>query len=652
MSKKIRLALVLLLAAGILTASYFLFLTDVKTVRSINAIPGSAAMIIQVDAPFDDWNKVKENKIWEQLGDHPYMADISHYMDSLDTVLRDNDMVWKMAGSRPLTVSIHRHRADDYEMLYVIDLGRASRLTRFKNYLEDLVGDYYKVTNREYHGMEILELKDLESQENLFLTFHNNLLILSYTHVLVEASIDQLEEPEVARDLHFVEVSEKVNNRKTRIFIQHKMFADFLHMFTSEDYYADSPSMQSMAFSGINLDIGKKELSLHGVMNFDQAQGLLGVLTKSGKGRMELPEIVPDNASMYMSLGFNDMKTFYQHLEASLGSDSEAYLENKEKLEKFLDISIEEHFLSWVDDEIGFVHWHPEGYNKENEFAAVFKASDVSKAAESLNFVSKQIRKKTPVKFKAITYKEHQINFLSVKGFFKAILGKMFSKLEKPYYTIVGDYVIFSNDPKTLGLMIDSYLDEHTLSKNNAFQDFVKQYKNKSSMFLYFNSRQFVEDVKEMVALEYKDAMEVHQPYIEKFPMMGFQMVSKDKLLHSSFYLEYMKEESSTSWYEGLIDMSGVPDSLKVENMQVEEQVITPEHILPDDLTGKKQVEHYDNGQVRFEVPLKDGQKNGTYLEYDKEGNLVVKGRYRDNKRSGVWKTFDQQGNVIDRKRY
>ena len=320
-------------------------------------------------------------------------------MDSLDGVLRENDMMWRMAGSRPVTASIHKHRTDDYEMLYVIDLGKASRLTRFREYLEDFLSDLYTISYRSYKGKEIMELKDVETREDLYLYFENNLLVASYTHILLEESIDQLAQPQVARDLNFIEVAERVNGRHPRIYLNFRRLPDFMQLYTDEPIFDETPALQAMDYAAMNLVLGTQDATIEGVVNLDDASNsLVNVLIRSGKGKMDLPEVIPSNASMFMSLGFKDISSFYGNLEEALRVEDEAaaqeYAENKEKLQKFLDIDIGNDFLSWVDDEMGVMHWHPEGYNKENEFAAIFKVNDVDKARERLEFVSNRVRKK------------------------------------------------------------------------------------------------------------------------------------------------------------------------------------------------------------------------------------------------------------------
>ena len=121
----------------------------------------------------------------------------------------------------------------------------------------------------------------------------------------------------------------------------------------------------------------------------------------------------------------------------------------------------------------------------DNEFAVIIRASDIDLAKTNLAFVSKQIAKKSPVKFKDVPYKGYLINYLAVKGFFKLFLGKLFQKLEKPYFTVIDDYVIFSNHPQTIKSIINDYEAGKTLAQFEPFNDFLGKFNTSSSIFVY-----------------------------------------------------------------------------------------------------------------------------------------------------------------------
>jgi hypothetical protein len=394
--------------------------------------------------------------------------------------------------------------------------------------------------------------------------------------------------------------------------------------------------------------------SIAGLSNVNSATPtLFNTIYKSGRGKTELAKIAPDNTTSFMSLGFDDMTDFYSLLEESIIANDESgdYLENKIKLEKFLDININEHFLSWVDDEIGLIQLHANNSSADIEYAVAVKCRDLDESKENLDYIKNQIRKKTPVKFKGIEYKGHQINYLSIKGFFKIMFGKTFSKVEKPYYTFIGDYAVFSNSPRTLGKIITAYIEQSTLIHNDAFLAYVDRFDPESSLFIYANPKHLITDSKRFMDGKTWETVATNSDYIEKFPMIGVQFQPEGKLLSFSIILEYMNQEEMIDWNSLFMPNSQVMDPLPANTIVLEESIAVDD-ILAEDFSDKVLDDYFANGQLKFEVSLKNAMKHGGYHEYDSLGHLIVKGRYRNDQKSGTWKYYNTEGDLTKKEKY
>lgn len=647
--KKTIFVIVLLIIAGGLAYFYFFYLSPVKKLKLINAVPPSAAFVIELDDPLKQWERVTTSEIWQYLKTNPYLSEVANSIDSLNAEIKNNETLWGLVVARPMSISAHQIRKNEYDYLYVIDLQKASKFNFFKNYIDKLVGDDAKVSTRMYHETEIIEFSFKGSTSAYYLYFNENLLVLSTTHTLVEQSIDQNDEPEIARDLNFLEVSRYMDDALPKIYLQHTSFAQYLQQWLTDDYSLASDFTQSMIYTAVNFEIVDDHFSLMAFSNrIDSANLLINVFHKSGKGVTSLAEIAPENSTFFMSLGFNSAKEFYANLEQNIAesTDSEEYFKDKKKLEKFLDISIEEHFLSWIDDEVGIIQLQSPDKSSTNEIAIALKFKNDDDVRENLEYIKKQIKKKTPVKFKGIEYKGYEINFLSIKGFFKVMFGKAFSKIDKPYYTILDDYVVFSNRPSTLGVIINNYSSGTTLINNKSFERYFDRFDKSSTLFMYINPEQLIADSKKYLDKESWEAIHNNKAYVECFPMIGLQIVPKGELMTTEMIVEYMNPQQIDGWNDLFANQISIPDSLFLNSPIVEES-ITIDDILPDDLNDKNMTHSFDNGQVKFEVTLKDGLKNGTYIEYDSLGNIIVKGKYKNDQKTGVWKYYNNEGEVI-----
>lgn len=652
----------------------FVFASD-QGLKPIYLIPKDAIYIIESEEPVENWETISTSEIWAHLKNNEYFAELTYDVSSLDTLFKENKTLFKLLGSRSLMISAHLFAKNKYDFLFIVDLKKVSKLSQIKNYLSTILSDGYSVSRRTYHDHEIIELYDRKAKETLYMSFIENLLVTSYTHLLVEASIDELKEPKIGRDLNFIDVSRKVGHEDLfRLYLQYEYLDDYLQVYTQNNLEYIKTLSEIMLYSGFSFDLTNNNLLVaQGYTNIQtDSLSYLHVLQKSGTGEITIPEIAPQRTAFYLGLGFDKFSRFYTNLEELQKENPakfQSYSENYHKFEKLLKINIKENFIDWIDDEIAFLQMQSSGLGEKNEFAVILKANDGDEALENLKIILQQIKKKTPVKFKQVIYKGHPINFLSVKGFFKLLLGKFFADLEKPYFTIIDDYVIFSNHPQTLKNIINDHITGLTLSKSKDFNAFIDEFEDNTTLFAYVNTPLLHQNLKSMVSPDTKRGLVKNKKFITCFSQMGFHMLPSNDMFESKLILQYQDPNALEEKIqfaekpENLILQSfgkmADDDSLDIALTNVmllekvdEEDLINVEEINLPDLTAKLYQEFFEDGSIKVEVPIKDGLKHGTYREYYINGNFKLKGRYKKDQQTGIWKAYDEEGNTLERKRY
>ncbi|WP_375577643.1 DUF3352 domain-containing protein [Marivirga tractuosa] len=652
--KKVIIVITIIAIVIAFTFIYFFYLQPVKKNNPMMAVPPSASMIFEMENPFEEWNEITDNKIWNYLKSNPYFAEIGQELDSLTVDMKNNESLWELVMDRPMVMSVHKTRPKDYDFLYVIDLQRATQFNFIKNYIKDFSEDIEKVYTRTYQDQEILEINFIDSPTTYYLFIYENLLSVSSTHILVEQSIDQLKKPILVRDLDFIDITKALGSNDINMYINYPELSDYLKIWM-DDTEDDDDMLSILKYSGMSLEATDEVFSVKGYSNVKKDKpNLLTALMNSGEGEIGVGTIVPDNASYFMSLGFDDAKEFYAQMEEVLkaSEDGDSYIESKQKIESYLDISIEDDFLSWIDNEIALIQLNSNSNKNKVELAVAIKHDGIEDTKERLDYIEQQIRKKTPVKFKGISYKGYDIQFLSIKGFFKLMFGKAFEGIDKPYYTIMEDYVVFSNSPRTLGKIISSVEEKSTLDHTKEYAVFMENFDYESSLFIYLSANELLSDTERLLDQESWNELKPHQTYFKSFPMIGMQLTADGDLLNHQIQLNYLNHEQISNWNslveESEFKVEEVDDSTETE----EEDLISVENILPEDLNSKTFIEHYENDQVKFEVSLKDGLKHGRYFQFDSLGNMVVKGRYRNDEKSGTWRFYDEEGDLIRKERF
>ncbi|MBR9853166.1 MAG: DUF3352 domain-containing protein [Algicola sp.] len=638
----------------------YIFVLSPKTnLQSIYLIPKDAVFVIESERPVEGWEQISKSKAWHHLKKNDYFSELTESIQRVDTVFNNNHKLFEFFDDRSLFISIHMTSPKDYGIFYVLDLKRIAKLQLLKTYLNTLLDDGYVLSKRTYHEHEILEVHDRESKETMYLSFIKNQLVASYTHTLVEASIDQYAEPVLGRNLNFLEINQKVGHEDLfRLYVQYHFFDDYIKM------YSDQPSnwvkrvSENFLFSGFYFDLDKNStLTANGYTNISAVnEYYLEALQKSGKAKRSIPEVAPNSTALYVSYGFDSFSEFYKNFEKVQQSDPEqfeSYQEGITKVEKFLKIDVKENFVSWIGNEIAVLQIQSHITKGKNDVALVLKANNAEDAKTNLNFVVEQIRKKTPVKFKAVNYKDYEINFLSIKGFFKMLLGGRFDEFDKPYFTQIDDYVIFSDNPNTLKGIIDKVSEGDILASSEEFKNFDEKFDSESTVFVYSNVPLLFDNMYALADAPTKQKMYKNKDFIICFPQVGLQLTPEDDLFESRLVLNYKDvEEVKKATNPSKNINTTTPKNQNITSTEITDAVFNLKPIYPNDLNAKSFTKKYANGDVRFQVELKDGLKHGRYEAFYPNGIRKIRGRFRDDEQVGTWRYYNEDGEQVHKKRF
>ncbi len=319
MNKKIIWAVVIALLGFILYQAYIFTLADEDNINPIYLIPKDAAIVLETERPIDTWDEVSSSPIWKHFQTNLYFKEVTKNLDGFNKLFKDQKDVIDFIGERDLLISIHSYKPKKYGLLYIADLQKLSKLRFLKSAIQKLTDDSFKVTQRQYNNHEIIELYNKKNRETLYLSFIKNQLVASYTHILVEQSIDQYTTPVIGRDLNFVEIKKETDTDGFfNVYVQYKYLDKYLACFTNSSNLKNfSEAKKALFYSGFDISIIEGvSLQAIGYTNVNQtSQSFLNAIQKSGKGKRNIAKIAPRNTSLYLSFAFENFEEFHNNLE-------------------------------------------------------------------------------------------------------------------------------------------------------------------------------------------------------------------------------------------------------------------------------------------------------------------------------------------------
>ncbi|ULC58353.1 DUF3352 domain-containing protein [Flaviramulus sp. BrNp1-15] len=659
--KQLLITGIVILIGFLIYLTYIFLIDNNDNIKSIYLIPEDAVYIIESQKPLDDWNAISESDIWSHLNTNSYFNELSVNLNTLDTIFKKEKKLLDYIGNREILISAHIYAPKKYSFFYAIDLQKIAKLNVVKSHLNTFINSNFKVSKRIYHQHEIIEIYSKKTRETLHISFIKNQMILSYVHSLIEAAIDQYKTPKIGRDLNFIEVNKAVSyGNMFRLFFNFKHLKEFSNVFSNENSEYITLFNNSLNWSGFSFDLDENNITANGIANINiDASIYLKALQKSGSSKRTIYNIAPKQTALYTSFTFSDFSDFYSNFETIQKENTEqfrAYLDGTEQVENLLNIKLKDHFFSWIDNEIALLQMHSTVSQSNKDIALILKTNDIDDAKENLDFILNQIKKRSPVKFKAVNYMGHDINYMSIKGFFKIILGNLFKNIEKPYFTIIEDYVVFSNSPNTLKTIIKNYKEKETLAFSEDFEDFNDRFDTRTTMFVYANMPYLYNNLYYFSNNDTKVSLKKNKDYFICFPQVGLQLSPNKDVFKMRLAIDYEDIDLVKSKYKlnsvSSTKNNSITTEKEINNTMNPDVVFTIPEIYPTDLTAKSFTKKNSDGTTKFSVELKDGKPHGKYKSYYKNGSLKLSGKFKKGEQNGIWRAYNFKEESVLKKRF
>jgi len=233
------------------------------------------------------------------------------------------------------------------------------------------------------------------------------------------------------------------------------------------------------------------------------------------------------------------------------------------------------------------------------------------------------------------------------------LLGGRFNEFDKPYFTQIDEYVIFSDNPNTLKSIIDDVVEEETLSGSKDFREFDQRFASESTIFVYSNVPVLYDNMYALADAETKQKMKKNKDFLICFPQFGLQLTPEDDLFESRLVINYQDvEEVKKNVQFEQKKPTPITTNQNIVPEEITDAVFDLKPIYPTDLNANSFSKLYANGATKFEVDLKDGVKHGRYVEYYPEGTEKITGRFRNDEQVGTWRYYNEQGKQVHKKRF
>jgi hypothetical protein len=569
-------------------------------------------------------------------------------------------LLFDLVGSRALVVSAHMTTAKEYDFLFLVDLKGASGIKFLNEYLTSFSAEGFTVTKEQHGESDIVVLNNPTTHKNLYLSVPGSHLLVSFNKEIIISALDARNGNNLFTEQIFAKDGEEVSADGTlHFYINYARLPEFMNSYTSAPNEYVNRLAKALQRSVLSMTIEENIIKAVGntYVN-DSVDSYLKTLAVSGQAPTEFMEVTPQRVAFCLGLGFQSFRTFFENFEKNLQQDVteyNTYRDGIKQAENYLKIDLYKNFIDWIGDEVAILELQSSGRGLDNETALILKADNIEKAKRELAYIEKMVRKRTPVKFKAVEHHGYTINYLSMKGLFQMLLGKFFARYDKPYYTVINNFIIFSNHPQTLQSIIDDYLDKKTLDRSDDFRAFRKEFEDEGSVFIYLNAPVLFNTAKKLADYETRNSMEKNKEYIVCFRQVGFQLTPSEGGFQTVFAEQFVPPLAAPEPI--LAGVDDPADTVKKKTETIPEEVTPGDpmalpYIYVQNLNASSYSGFFPDSTLQYEVEIQNGFKDGSYTEYYANGEVKMKGHFRNDKRNGTWRLYDENGKLILRRNY
>lgn len=523
------------------------------------AIPSNAALIVKINKPSTFWQESnKGNQLWSQLFVVPKVAELRKEVSKLDSILGSQRKVKAIIHNNPIYVVLSPTVAETYDLLYLMNLDEPDAEEQISEFIEEVWPRNVRFTKSGYGGSSLYLLQiDLLSKP-IYFAIKNRLLIISAQSILVKQSIDRLSLNITAdEDPIFQEINASSGkNVDANIFIHYPVIANFISSFTQNDPATDNLRVGNFAtWSGLDVIQKRDQWLISGYTACrEESEEYLTLFRGQQPQKMSVATILPEDVYSFTWLGLSDPQKYRDQLENSQ-SWSPLYFTTNPLLQNFEqqhDVQFQDYFLPWMGSELCTFRLDV-GSNTPDIVNLGLLTTTNREVADSclkalIKFGSKQ---KAP-----FTYKRTKIYNLSIPGLLASVYGNIFLKTNGAYFTILDENIIFGPSEGALKKVINAYLDETTLQKNQTYAAFSANLVEECNMNYYCNSIRSFDLLQHLFNEPIQKELQAAKDSLVKFSAFGLQITNKDESFLTSvgIYFGQMAEKKGPLLWQTTLD--------------------------------------------------------------------------------------------------
>jgi hypothetical protein len=207
-------------------------------------------------------------------------------------------------------------------------------------------------------------------------------------------------------------------------------------------------------------------------------------------------------------------------------------------------------------------------------------------------------------------YGDHIIRKINIKDFLPTVYGKIFSGIQREYYTMLNGSAVFGHSPEDLIQLMHYYDTGKTLDLNDNFKAYSTNMLRAGDLTFQLQLRSFLDMLPKYLEKNLSAQMQASQSILKDFQYITIQFNRENSMFYTNFALEYnsaYKEENLALW-----------------KIQLDDSIVGKPYLVRDRHSGRYDIIVFDRGNHMYFIDY-----NGKILWTKRLPNLPMSKIYQ-----------------------
>ena len=495
---------------------------------AFEAVPNNSPMILCFNNLFETQKVLNKVAFAKDFGQTYLVQKIKNDLSTLEALFAQSKEYYTVFTKSRKLAALRVSSSKDFDFVYIIDKHQVPfYINEFLAALEQL-----NIKKSIYRGVDVYSVENQKGR-SFTIASYEGLIICGHFPLLVEEAINQLNEvsTNICKNKFFQLANKNItDNEALSVYLNFDHFSFLLSTFVKVEKRINASRVKTYgSWMRLDLAFDPDGIAAKGILVPAKGTKILSPLRQQKKGNHRaVMKLIPDNVALLSWWNISDWSVFLAN-------------NNNENTKDF-----KKYFSPWISNDLVCLMTEPYSATLQSEKFLAIKTKDIALAEHYLKKYTEKVGL-----LKSYEYQTYQIKQMLSNDFLKPVFGNMLNPVHNPFYTIIGNLVVFANSSSALEIWIDKYIVGQTLSQDINYLKFNTKLSAAANIFLFVNTSNLLQLLnvytKEKLQVSLKEEFKTYK----KVSQIGFELTPQKNHFDIKARFKYSpspKKSSSIAW--------------------------------------------------------------------------------------------------------